>query len=81
MSIYVAAGDFAEAQCDGSNIGTHGIGVNGYASSPYVVAAQECGADLVVLGAYGRSHVHEILFGSCTQAVIRSAERSVFVMH
>jgi hypothetical protein len=38
MSIYVAAGDFAEAQCDGSNIGTHGIGVNGYASSPYVVA-------------------------------------------
>jgi nucleotide-binding universal stress UspA family protein len=44
-------------------------------------AAQECGADLVVLDAYGRSRVHEILFGSCTQAVIRSAERSVLLMH
>jgi nucleotide-binding universal stress UspA family protein len=29
-------------------------------------AARECGADLVVLGAYGRSRMHEILFGSCT---------------
>jgi nucleotide-binding universal stress UspA family protein len=44
-------------------------------------AAQECSADLVVLGAYGRSRMHEILFGSCTQAVIRNAETSVLLMH
>jgi nucleotide-binding universal stress UspA family protein len=44
-------------------------------------AAQECGADLVVLGAYGRSRMHEILFGSCTHAVIRNAETSVLLMH
>ncbi len=44
-------------------------------------AAHECGADLVVLGAYGHSRVHEILFGSCTQAVIRNAETAVLLMH
>jgi nucleotide-binding universal stress UspA family protein len=44
-------------------------------------AAEECGADLVVLGAYGRSRMHEILFGSCTQSVIRNAETSVLLMH
>lgn len=44
-------------------------------------AAQECRADLVVLGAYGHSRMHEILFGSCTQAVIRNAETSVLLMH
>ena len=38
-------------------------------------------ADLVVLGAYGRSRMHEILFGSCTQSMIRNAETSVLVMH
>jgi nucleotide-binding universal stress UspA family protein len=44
-------------------------------------AARECSADLVVLGAYGHSRMHEILFGSCTQAVIRNAETSVLLMH
>ena len=39
------------------------------------------GADLVVLGAYGRSRMHEILFGSCTQSMIRNAETSVLLMH
>jgi subtilase family serine protease len=41
ISIYVAAGDWAEAQCDGgttTGVATHGIGVSGFASSPYVVA-------------------------------------------
>ena len=44
-------------------------------------AAQDCGADLVVLGAYGRSRMHEILFGSCTQSMIRNAETAVLLMH
>jgi len=44
-------------------------------------AAQDCGADLVVLGAYGRSRINEILFGSCTEAVIRHADRPMLLMH
>jgi nucleotide-binding universal stress UspA family protein len=44
-------------------------------------AAQACGADLVVLGAYGHSHLREVLFGGCTQAFIRDAERPVLLMH
>jgi nucleotide-binding universal stress UspA family protein len=44
-------------------------------------AARECSADLVILGAYGHSRMHEILFGSCTRAVIRNAETSVLLMH
>jgi nucleotide-binding universal stress UspA family protein len=36
-------------------------------------AAQDCNADLMVLGAYGRSRMREILFGSCTQSVIHHA--------
>jgi nucleotide-binding universal stress UspA family protein len=35
----------------------------------------------VVLGAYGRSRMREILFGSCTQSMIRNAETSVLLMH
>jgi nucleotide-binding universal stress UspA family protein len=44
-------------------------------------AAHECGADLVVLGAFGRSRMHELLFGSFTQAMIENADRPVLLMH
>lgn len=44
-------------------------------------AAQECGADLIVMGAYGRPRMREILFGSCTHSVIRNADRPVLLMH
>jgi len=44
-------------------------------------AARECDADLVVLGAYGRSRMREVLFGSCTHSVIRKADRPVLLMH
>jgi nucleotide-binding universal stress UspA family protein len=55
----------------------NGAAVPGLLSS----AAKDCGADLVVLGAYGRSRVRELLFGSCTQSMIRNAETSVLLMH
>ena len=58
-------------------IAANGAAVPGLLSS----AAQDCGADLVVLGAYGRSRMHEILFGSCTQSMIRNAETAVLLMH
>ena len=44
-------------------------------------AAQACGADLVVLGAYGRSRMREVLFGSCTESLIRNADRPALLMH
>jgi nucleotide-binding universal stress UspA family protein len=44
-------------------------------------AAQECGADLMVMGAYGRSRMREVLFGSCTHSVIHKADRPVLLMH
>jgi nucleotide-binding universal stress UspA family protein len=44
-------------------------------------AAAECAADLVVMGAYGHSHMREVMFGGCTQAVIGRAERPVLLLH
>jgi subtilase family serine protease len=39
VSVFVAAGDEGAASCDAySNIATHGIGVSGFASTPYNVA-------------------------------------------
>jgi nucleotide-binding universal stress UspA family protein len=44
-------------------------------------AAQDCNADLMVLGAYGRSRMRELLFGSCTRSVIHDAGVPVLLMH
>jgi nucleotide-binding universal stress UspA family protein len=44
-------------------------------------AAAAEGVDLVVMGAYGHSHMREVLFGGCTQAFIRHADRPVLLMH
>ena len=44
-------------------------------------AAADCAADLMVMGAYGHSHMREVIFGGCTQAVIRHAERPVLLLH
>jgi nucleotide-binding universal stress UspA family protein len=44
-------------------------------------AAHDCKADLVVLGAYGHSHMRELVFGGCTQSFIRHADRPVLLMH
>jgi nucleotide-binding universal stress UspA family protein len=44
-------------------------------------AAEACGADLVVMGAYGRSRARGLLFGSCTEAFIHHADRPILLMH
>lgn len=44
-------------------------------------AAQSCEADLVVSGAYGHSHLREVVFGGCTQSFIRHADRPILLMH
>jgi nucleotide-binding universal stress UspA family protein len=67
---------------NGIHAGTRIITPNGEATPGLLSsAAHECGADLVVLGAYGRSRMREVLFGSCTQSVIRNADRPVLLMH
>jgi nucleotide-binding universal stress UspA family protein len=45
------------------------------------VAAEECGADLLVIGAYGCSRGREILFGSCTDKLLARTDRPVFLKH
>jgi nucleotide-binding universal stress UspA family protein len=44
-------------------------------------AAHDCQADLIVLGAYGHSHMRELVFGGCTQSFIHHADRPVLLMH
>jgi nucleotide-binding universal stress UspA family protein len=44
-------------------------------------AAEDCKADLLVAGAYGHSRVHELIFGSCTEALIRQIDRPILLMH
>jgi nucleotide-binding universal stress UspA family protein len=43
-------------------------------------AAQRCAADLVVSGAYGHSHLRELLFSGCTQSFIRHSDRPILLM-
>jgi nucleotide-binding universal stress UspA family protein len=45
------------------------------------VAAEECRADLLVMGAYGRSRVGEILFGSCTDQLLARSDRPILLRH
>jgi nucleotide-binding universal stress UspA family protein len=44
-------------------------------------AAEECRADLVVMGAFGESRARQIIFGSCTEAFLRHADRPILLMH
>lgn len=44
-------------------------------------AAQDCVADLVVMGGYTHSRIREIIFGGCTHAFLRAADRAVLLVH
>jgi nucleotide-binding universal stress UspA family protein len=45
------------------------------------VAAEECEANLLVMGAYGRSRGREILFGSCTDKLLARSDRPILLRH
>jgi nucleotide-binding universal stress UspA family protein len=45
------------------------------------VAADECGADLLVMGAYGCSRGRQILFGSCTDQLLARSHRPILLRH
>ena len=46
-----------------------------------VDAADNLGADLIVMGSHGRKGVQKLLLGSVTQKVVSHAARSVLVVH
>ena len=44
-------------------------------------AAEECAADLVIMGAYGRSRTREVVFGSHTDAVLERIDKPILLKH
>ena len=46
-----------------------------------VVAADECKADLLVIGAYGRSRGREFFFGSRTDKLLARSNRPILLRH
>lgn|SRR5262245_52644699 len=44
-------------------------------------AAEECAADLVVMGAYGRARALEFLFGSCTESFMQQSDKPILLLH
>jgi nucleotide-binding universal stress UspA family protein len=44
-------------------------------------AAEECAADLVVMGAYGRGRALELLFGSCTESLMTHSDKPILLLH
>jgi nucleotide-binding universal stress UspA family protein len=45
------------------------------------VAAEEYGADLLIMGAYGRSRGRQILFGSGTDQLLARSDRPILLRH
>ena len=67
---------------EGVVIETRVIAANGRQTADAVAsAADEYNADLVVMGAYGRSRIRTLLFGSRTDAVLSACDRAVLLMH
>jgi nucleotide-binding universal stress UspA family protein len=44
-------------------------------------AASEINADLLVMGSFGHGRARSMIFGSCTQAMLHSAELPIFLVH
>jgi len=45
------------------------------------VAAEQCNADLLVMGAYGTSRGRQIFFGSCTDKLLARSDRPILLRH
>jgi nucleotide-binding universal stress UspA family protein len=51
------------------------------AADALAFVAHQLDASLVVMGAYGRSRLRQLLFGSCTEDALRCIDRPVLLMH
>lgn len=68
--------------CHGVNaVATLSFRDKGSAAPAILQHAQEIGTDLLVMGAYGHSKVHELLFGGVTRHIIAHAELPLFMSH
>lgn len=78
-SLNTLAGQFA-----GNNLQTEArvIAPNGRKIADVLsVAAEDCAADLVVMGAYGRARALEFLFGSCTESLLMHSDKPILLLH
>jgi nucleotide-binding universal stress UspA family protein len=58
------------------------VSANGRVTAEVLASlARDCGADMLVMGAYGHSRARELLFGGCTQAMLRDADLPVLLLH
>jgi nucleotide-binding universal stress UspA family protein len=72
-----------------THLGRHGIGFeqrdvgadDEHAGAALLEAADEVGADLLVMGAYGRTRFSEWALGGATRHVLNHAKRPVFMRH
>ena len=78
-AVYDLARQFARngTSTEAQVIRANGGGISGSLTA----AAEDCGADLLVMGAYGHSRMHELILGSRTEALIRDADRPILLMH
>jgi nucleotide-binding universal stress UspA family protein len=66
----------------GVNVRVEFIPSGGGTSSEMLIAtARAHGANLLVMGGYGHSHMREIIFGGFTQSVLQSADITALLMH
>lgn len=58
------------------------IGLNGQSTGKAILAqANSLAADLLIMGAYGHSHIGEMILGGATDHVLKHANISVFLSH
>jgi nucleotide-binding universal stress UspA family protein len=64
-----------------ADVHAHGIGSDADPSGIILQQAQEHGAGMVVMGAFGHQGLRELLFGSCTQRLLRNSPVALLVHH
>jgi nucleotide-binding universal stress UspA family protein len=57
------------------------VGVDDHASHRILDVATHIHAELIVMGAYGRTRIHELVFGSVTKRVLQATTVPVFLYH
>jgi nucleotide-binding universal stress UspA family protein len=88
LLIIDAGGDIVDATDMGLYLARHGVNVEidsgtGHvdAGQALIAASADCGADLLVMGAYGRSRMREMLMGGASRTVLESMQVPVWMAH
>jgi len=64
-----------------ANVHAHGIGSDADPSGIILQQARAHGAEMMVMGAFGHHGLRELLFGSCTQRLLRNSPVALLVHH